>query len=70
MWGWEQSRVGREVGEEGVEVVEERSREEQLAGGVVASLQAALLLAVLMPVYTVQQVPPSHHPAQSHHPSP
>ena len=29
--------------------------EEELAGGLLASLQAALLLAVLMPVYTVQQ---------------
>ena len=48
MWGWEQSRQGSSdpTGLTG---------EEELAGGLLASLQAALLLAVLMPVYTVQQ---------------
>ena len=49
MWGWEQSRQGSATSSEGL------TGEEELAGGLLASLQAALLLAVLMPVYTVQQ---------------
>ena len=48
MWGWEQSRQGS--GDPA-----SLTGEEQLAGGLLASLQAALLLAALMPVYTVQQ---------------
>ena len=49
MWGWEQSRQGNATSNEGL------TGEEKLASGLLASLQAALLLAVLMPVYTVQQ---------------
>ena len=48
MWGWEQSRQAS--GDPA-----SLTGEEQLAGGLLASLQAALLLAALMPVYTVQQ---------------
>ena len=49
MWAWSQSREGGR--EEGASL----SREELLAGGLAASLQASLLLATLLPVYTLQQ---------------
>ena len=49
MWAWSQSREGAR--EEGASL----SREELLAGGLAASLQASLLLATLLPVYTLQQ---------------
>jgi len=52
MWAWEQvmPRTNQVV-------AEELSKEERLVGGVVASCQAAILSATLLPVYTMKKGP-------------
>lgn len=47
MWAWQQARSGQELGT--------MSHEERLVSAVVADIQAAILSAALLPVYTLQQ---------------
>jgi len=48
MWAWQEARAGREHGDPA-------SREEGLVCAVVADIQAAILSAALLPVYTLKQ---------------